>query len=84
MRAWGITDAGLVRPENQDCFAIEQIEQTGHLVSVVCDGMGGVSGGSLASHTAVDTYMDAMRAMLRTDMTPQQVLQRRPENDHLQ
>ncbi|MBQ2830167.1 MAG: Stp1/IreP family PP2C-type Ser/Thr phosphatase [Oscillospiraceae bacterium] len=75
MKAWGITDAGLVRPENQDCFAIEQIEQTGHLVAVVCDGMGGVSGGLLASTTAVDAYMTAMRAMLRADMTPEQVLQ---------
>ena len=59
MKVWGITDVGLVRKENQDAYAIEQIKDT--TVAVVCDGMGGVNGGQIASSIAVKTYMDILR-----------------------
>ena len=40
MNVWGMTDPGLVRKDNQDAYAIEQQESTGHTICVVCDGMG--------------------------------------------
>ena len=46
------TDAGLIRDNNQDCLQAGTIgEHT--LWAVVCDGMGGASGGKIASETAV-------------------------------
>jgi PPM family protein phosphatase len=40
---------------NEDAFGIRPIE--GSLFAVVCDGMGGHTGGRVASHTAVDTIL---------------------------
>ena len=70
MNAWGITDVGLRRHENQDAFAIDQ---GSHLIAVVCDGMGGAKGGRLASAIAVCTFVDGLREMLHEGMTPEQL-----------
>ena len=56
MKHWKITDPGLVRRENQDAFGFAQLSG-GYIVAVVCDGMGGVAGGSIASSVAVETYI---------------------------
>lgn len=58
MNVYGITDQGLVRRENQDHYACEP--WSGGILAVVCDGMGGAKGGSVASHMAVDIYVDEM------------------------
>lgn len=68
MRAWGITDIGLRRQENQDTFALDHVESAETVVAVVCDGMGGVNGGKLASSIAAETFMDGLRRQLRPDM----------------
>ena len=70
MRACGKTDVGL-RHENQDTFAVEQGEKL--LIAVVCDGMGGAEGGQIASSVAVETFMKEMRALIRADMTAEQL-----------
>ncbi len=61
MKYYGITDCGIVRSENQDSFGCTEIKLkcTGEtlLLSAVCDGMGGTAGGSLASSTALDSFM---------------------------
>ncbi len=61
MKYYGMTDCGIVRSENQDTFGCEEIKLkcTGEtlLLSVVCDGMGGASGGALASSTAESNFM---------------------------
>ncbi|MGM9661575.1 MAG: Stp1/IreP family PP2C-type Ser/Thr phosphatase [Oscillospiraceae bacterium] len=75
MQVWGLTDIGLVRRDNQDAYAAEYHQPTDHLVCVVCDGMGGIRGGHLASRIAVDTYMEEMKKILRRDMTPSQLRQ---------
>lgn len=68
MRIFGQTNIGLVRSSNQDSFGIGKFE-SGTVWAVVCDGMGGASGGDIASKMAVelisqrivDNYNDAMK-----------------------
>ncbi len=57
MKAYGITDRGIVRKENQDTFRYELIAKDEILCAVLCDGMGGAQAGSLASTMAADTFM---------------------------
>ena len=73
MNVWGLTDIGLVRKENQDAYAVRFNEESGHLVCVVCDGMGGVNGGRIASTLAVDTFVNSCLGNLRAGMTVQEV-----------
>ena len=73
MKAFGITDVGLQRRENQDTFAIERGVSDGQLLAVVCDGMGGENSGKTASKLAVRAFIDALRGVLREDMTAEQV-----------
>ena len=71
MKVCGKTDVGLRRHENQDTFAVEHGEKL--LIAVVCDGMGGAEGGQIASSLAVETFMKEIRALLRADMTAEQL-----------
>lgn len=73
MNVWGITDIGLVRKENQDSYAIKERSASGHTICVVCDGMGGTSGGRLASNIATDTFMEELEKVLTAGMTPRQL-----------
>lgn len=73
MKAFGITDIGLQRRENQDTFAIERGVSDGQLLAIVCDGMGGENSGKIASKIAVRAFIDALRAVLRADMTAEQI-----------
>ncbi|HOY32338.1 MAG TPA: Stp1/IreP family PP2C-type Ser/Thr phosphatase [Bacteroidales bacterium] len=47
------THTGLVRLENQDCYA--EFESINGHVFIVCDGMGGAAGGAVASEFAVNS-----------------------------
>ncbi len=53
MKIFGKTDIGLVRSSNQDAFRIGKFD-SGTVWAVLCDGMGGASGGDVASKMAVD------------------------------
>lgn len=53
MKIFGKTDIGLVRSSNQDAFRVGKFD-SGTAWTVLCDGMGGASGGDIASKMAVD------------------------------
>lgn len=75
MNVWGLTDIGLVRKENQDAYAVRVNEESGHLICVVCDGMGGAKGGRIASTMAVSMFLNSCLANLRAEMDEKEVQQ---------
>ncbi|MBC8536981.1 Stp1/IreP family PP2C-type Ser/Thr phosphatase [Feifania hominis] len=60
MRGHGQTDIGLVRTENQDTYLLTTLGEN-TAFAVVCDGMGGISGGQLASRLAIRTLEQQVR-----------------------
>ena len=66
MKIAGNTDAGLVRPINQDHYAFNYIGNS--LLAILCDGMGGANAGDIASVMAVTKIMEEARQNL-TDVT---------------
>ena len=75
VQTWALTDVGLVRRDNQDAYGVEVNPDTQQAVCVVCDGMGGIRGGGLASRIAVDTFLSRMREGLSPDMPAEEILQ---------
>lgn len=60
LAAWGITNKGAVRQQNQDAFRF-LVREDGLGAGVVCDGMGGARAGDIASTMAVDTFFGVLR-----------------------
>lgn len=68
MKIFGKTDIGLVRETNQDAFSFGSFDD-GNCWAVVCDGMGGVSGGQVASEICVEKVSEAIKRSYRNNMT---------------
>jgi len=60
IRFFGKTDIGAKRQSNQDTFVCTVLCDNASL-GVVCDGMGGCNGGSIASQTAVSVFTNYLR-----------------------
>ena len=68
MKVFAKTDIGKQRETNQDAFDTGYFDD-GTVWAVVCDGMGGVSGGQVASSLCVDKTVNAMKRSYRENMT---------------
>ena len=73
MKIWQMTDAGLVRRDNQDSYGIIEQTTSGHTLCVVCDGMGGAAAGATASSIAVDIFLQELQNVLTADASPEQL-----------
>ena len=62
IRAWGITDKGVVRAQNQDAYYLKLTGED-QAVAIVCDGMGGARAGNVASSMAVETASDYLEQL---------------------
>lgn len=71
MKAYGATDIGLHRAENQDSFSIS--EHLGYTIAVVCDGMGGATAGKTASSLAVSTFVGTLTPLLKKEASVEQL-----------
>ena len=58
------TDIGMKRSTNQDSFSYGQLENGTVTWAVVCDGMGGMAAGNVASATAVEVIAGALEQNL--------------------
>lgn len=67
MKIFGKTDIGLVRSSNQDAFRVGKFD-SGTVWAVLCDGMGGASGGDIASKMAVDLIAERILANYNDNM----------------
>lgn len=66
------TDIGLVRDSNQDSYAAGELP--GSVAwAVVCDGMGGVAGGNVASSTSVKIISEQITASYRVGMSAKSI-----------
>jgi protein phosphatase len=64
-KACGLSDVGMIRTHNEDCFEIDSERQ----LFVVADGMGGHSHGEIASRIAVESIRDFVDRALSQDNT---------------
>ena len=67
MDAWGLSDTGKVRKQNQDYYNLIPFG-AGCLLAIVCDGMGGAKSGNVASRLAADAFCAEVRRNIRSDL----------------
>ena len=68
MKIIGDTHIGLIRQANEDALAFAYFED-GNAWAIVCDGMGGVSGGQVASSICIEKVAEALIHGYRSGMT---------------
>ena len=61
MLAWGKSDIGRTRRDNQDSFAYSISENKKLTFAIVCDGMGGAAAGNVASSLALEKFTECIR-----------------------
>lgn len=72
MQAWGMTEPGMVRTQNQDDYRILKLGREQMLV-MVCDGMGGARSGNIASAMAVDVFTEEVKRTARANMKQEKI-----------
>ncbi|MCL2748345.1 MAG: Stp1/IreP family PP2C-type Ser/Thr phosphatase [Oscillospiraceae bacterium] len=73
MIAWGLTDKGVVRAQNQDAFFLRVFPEDGMAIAAVCDGMGGARAGDVASNMALGFFSEEILRALRPNLTVQEI-----------
>ena len=71
MQAWGLTDPGCVRVQNQDAYEVHTFEEDS-LLCTVCDGMGGAKSGNVASSLALQIFMQEVTRLRKPGMSQEQ------------
>lgn len=71
MQAWGLTDPGCVRVQNQDAYGVHVFEEDS-LLCTVCDGMGGAKSGNVASSLALQVFMQEAVRLRKPGMSQEQ------------
>ncbi len=66
------TDIGKKRSSNQDSYTTGELSG-GVAWAVVCDGMGGMAGGNIASSTAVKVISEKINSAYRVGMSPKSI-----------
>ena len=82
MQAWGLTDPGCVRVQNQDAYGVHVFEEDS-LLCTVCDGMGGAKSGNVASSLALQVFMQEATRLRKPGMSQEQTGQMFREAVHL-
>lgn len=72
MKITGNSHRGMVRNSNQDSYAYGNFSENA-CWAIVCDGMGGVNGGNVASQTAVETISESFERNYRENMNENSV-----------
>ncbi len=72
MEAWGLTDVGNVREQNQDYYQIAPLDEES-LLAVVCDGMGGAKAGNVASRLTCEVFAEEVARSFKKEMTLQEM-----------
>ena len=62
MKYFAISDVGNVRKVNEDSYNVSSMADNA-LLAIVCDGMGGLSCGEVASSLAVDTFRETVERL---------------------
>ena len=73
MFAWGQSDIGRARKENQDSFAYSVSDAKKLAFAVVCDGMGGAAAGNIASQLALEKFTESIRNADYKNITNEQL-----------
>ena len=68
MKVFGSTDTGLVRSDNQDRFACSMVSPK-LAYAILCDGMGGEKGGSIAAEIAIQHAKEMLERDLSEEMS---------------
>lgn len=72
MQAWGLTEPGMVRSQNQDHYQIVKLSRD-QLLVIVCDGMGGARSGNIASQMAVEVFVGEVKRTTRSNMRSERI-----------
>lgn len=74
MRIYGETNVGFRRKNNQDTYRNKLINDKFGW-SLVCDGMGGVNGGDVASNLSAETVEEYLDSELNENLSDEEILQ---------
>ena len=74
MNFFGKTDVGQHREVNQDCFGAYALSTDSALL-LVCDGMGGESGGEIASGLALESFTQHVIKVCKPKLSPDNTLE---------